>query len=328
MGRFTLIVSIVAIQWSSCSRDPVGGVREKASSRPSPLVTSKPSSVPAQTSLARLLENAAPDGWVRVGAVEQYTPQSLYEKIDGLADLFLSYDVVGLSVANYKKSPESQVLLEAYIYDMGTPTNAFGVFSVERSPNEPRVDIGREAYHSDASVFIWTGQYYLKIIASDATDELAKVGLALAGGLARSLSDSGRHVWGLKALPQANLVPRSQRYFRVDAMGLDFMRDTYTAQYRRGEAVVDAFLSRQDTPEAAGATIERYVAHARKYGRAAETLVAGGMKLIRCDMGRTFDVIFAKGRLVAGVTAVGDSGLAVQAAIDLGRELDESADTP
>jgi hypothetical protein len=254
-------------------------------------------------------------------------PQNLYEKIDGLAELFLSYDVVALTAASFRKSADADVVFDVYNYDMGNPTNAFGIFSVERSPNDPPIDIGRAAYRSDASFFVWKGRHYLKIIASDTKDELATVGLALARKLAASLGDSGEKVWGLEAMPRAHLVPGSLRYFRVDAMGLDFMQNTYTAQYRRGNAVVDAFLSRQDSPEAAQATVAKYLKHAEKYGRGVERLTVAGRKLIRCNMGGTFDVVLGEGRLVAGVSAVRDPDIAIQAATDLWRQLDKATDS-
>jgi hypothetical protein len=327
-GGLGLLVSFAAIPLPACSQGQAGGPREKPSRHVSGPRTPESQSAPALPSPVRILAAAAPDGWSLAGAVELYKPQNLYEKIDGLAELFLSYDVVALMAASFRKSADAEVMLDVYIYDMGTPTNAFGVFSVERSPNEPPVDVGRAAYRSDASVFVWKGRYYLKIIASDVKDELATVELALARKLAGSLADSRENVWGLEAMPRAHLVPGSLRYFRIDAMGLDFMRNTYTAQYRRGNILVDAFLSRQDSPEAAEAAVEQYAKHAKKYGRSVEQLTFAGAKLIRCDMGGTSDVIFRKGRLVAGTSAVRDPDVAVQAASDLWKQLDGPAGAP
>jgi hypothetical protein len=210
---------------------------------------------------------------------------------------------------------------------MGTETNAFGIFSVERSPDEPPIDIGRAAYRSGASVYVWKGCYYLKIIASDATDELAETSTTLARKLAGALADSGRPVWGRRAMPRADRVPGSLRYFQIDAMGLAFMRDTYMARYRKDGTGVEAFLSRQKSPALAQATVARFVKHAEKYGKGVERLTSGGGSLIRCDMGGTFDVIFQEGRLVAGVSAVEDPEIAVRAATDLRQQLREVGDS-
>jgi hypothetical protein len=316
-GSLGLLASIAAIGLSACSRDQAEGARGQAlkpAARPGvPASTSAPAAPP----LGDVLTKAIPGGWKLTGPVEQYTPQSLYEKIDGLADLFLSYDVAGLTVASYRKPADLDVLLDVFIYDMGTPTNAFGVFSVERSSDEPAVDIGRAAYRSEASVFVWKGQYYLKIVTADSSTELGSVALPLAQQVAAVLPDSGEKVWGLGAMPRANLVPNSLRYFRVDAMGLDFMRNTYTAQHRRGADVINVFLSRQESLGAAKAVAGQYVLHAERYGRPVERLTVAGVKLVRCALGKTFDVVFTKGRLVGGVSAVADPKVALQAATDL-----------
>ena len=322
-GGLMLLVSIAAVGQPACSRERAGESGGALPARAPESDTATSQRAPDVGLLAEAVTGTAPAGWVLDGALEQYTPQNLYEKINGLAELFLSYDVVALTFASFAKPPDAEVVFDVSVYDMGTPTNAFGIFSVERSPDEPPVDVGRSGCRSDANFFIWQGRYYVKIIASDAGDELTKVGTALAAELTRSLPDSGEQVWGLRAMPRADRVPRSLRYFKVDAMGLDFMRDTYTARYRKGGVVVEAFLSRRDSPATAEATVAQYVKHAEKYGKGVERLTVDGVDLVRCDMNGTFDVVLRKGPLVAGVSAVEDPDIATQAATDLWRELGE-----
>jgi len=321
-----LLTLAVAIVQSACSRDQVARTTERTPHQALSVGAPARGDAPVARPLSESLADAAPDGWTLTEEVEQYGPQSLYEKINGLAELFLSYDVVGLTFASFAASADADIVIDVHVYDMGTPTHAFGVFSVERSADEAPVDIGRVGYRSDASFFIWKGRYYLKIIASEETDELARAGRMLAEELARSLVDSGQRVWGRQAMPRADRVPRSLRYFQVDAMGLDFMRNTYTARYRKGDAVVEAFLSRRDSAATAQATVAQYAKHAQKYGKGVKRLEVAGVKLLRCDMGGTFDVVFRKGRWVAGVVAVADPDTAVQAATDLWTQLGEATD--
>ena len=79
-----------------------------------------------------------------------------------------------------------------------------------------------------------------------------------------SLYDSGASVWGLDALPKTGRVPGSEQYFRKDAMGLDFMENTYMARYRKNGGQVTVFLSRKDHPAAAEDLLRRYAAYAKQ----------------------------------------------------------------
>jgi len=262
-----------------------------------------------------------PQGWDQYGEARFFTPENLYKHINGRAEFFLAYDFVKLTFISFEKKNDIGSFVNLSVYDMGTPTNAFGVFSGERSKAAPPLDLGRDAYRSNANYYIWKGRYYVQIITSADTDELRRIGMDMARKVTDSLTDSGEPVWGLNTLPEADRVPGSVQYFRVDAMGLDFMRNTYTAEYAKDGTLVKAFLSQQDSPDSARMVVARYIEYAERYGEGVEFLNRGGVELALCDMGRNYDVISQEGRLVAGVSMVEDQNLAVQVTIDLWRQL-------
>ncbi len=290
--------------------------------------------------IAMMVKSFTPKGWELYDTVMQFTPENLYEHINGRAEYYLAYDVIGLTFASFEKSTDKgfwagksgfserseekgdkSSFINLSIYDMGTPTNAFGVFSGERPLEAPRLKLGRDAYRMGANHYIFQGQYYIQITAADNTDELRQVCMDLAARVTDLLQDSGQPVWGLTALPKANRVPQSVQYFLVDALGLDFMRNTYTAKYYKGNSIVSIFLSQQDSPESARKTIAKFKKHANLYGKGVDILSADGIELLSCDMDGSYDVVFQKGRLVAGVTEVKDKRLAVEATIDLWKQL-------
>ena len=275
----------------------------------------------ASPDLAGAVAGFTPQGWQILGGVKQYTPETLYEQINGRATFFLAYDMIRMTYVSFVAGDEVTRFMNLSIYDMGTPTNAFGVFSAERSPGESPLDLGRDGYRSKANYFIWQGRFYIRIISSEATDEFKRIGLDLARKVTGFLPDSGAVVWGLAALPLTDRIPQSVQYFKVDAMGMDFMRNTYMAAYRKDNTVVTAFLSRHGSQESARATVVRYTGFAEKYGRGIERLKVGEVELVSCDMGGSYDVVFQKGPLMGGVSAVEDRGLAIRAAIEIWQQL-------
>ncbi len=275
----------------------------------------------ASQSLPTAVAGFTPQGWHIAEGVKQFTPQNLYEQINGRASFFLAYDIIRMTHASFVYGDETAKFVDLSIYDMGTPTNAFGVFSGERSPGEYALDLGRAGYRSDANYFIWQGRYYIRIISSEATEEFKRIGMDLARKVTGFLPDSGEKVWGLAALPLTDRMPHSVQFFKVDAMGLDFMRNTYTAEYRKDNTRVTAFLSQQDSPESARATVLRYTEFAEKYGQGIERLKIGEVELVSCDMGGSYDVVFHKGRLTGGVSSVEDRDLAIRTASEMWQQL-------
>jgi hypothetical protein len=120
----------------------------------------------ADQNLAGILSEITPAGWRMMAAAERFNPQNLWQRINGYAEFFLSYDMVQMIFAAYADPSNDEIFIEASIYDMGNPANAFGVFGAERQNDFPPIDLGREAYRSEASLFIWKGQYYVRMIAS------------------------------------------------------------------------------------------------------------------------------------------------------------------
>jgi len=269
---------------------------------------------------ARLNEQLAalaPEGWALSAEVLRFTPENLYEYIDGRAELYLAYDVADLTVAAFESRAINGAFIELSIYDMGTPTDAFGVFSVERSPGERRVGFGRDGYRSGANLFIWKGRHYVRVIASDDTPALQVLATDMAKEATQLLPRDGAPVWGLEVLPKKNRVPQSMRYFKVDAMGLDFLPNTYTADYRKNGDVLTVFVSRQTASATAEAAVGSFVEYAEKYGTSVEHMAIDGARFAVCDMRGAYDIVFQRGAIVAGVSAAPERALAIQAAHDL-----------
>ncbi len=85
--------------------------------------------------------NAAP-GWVRGGDARCYSPDALYEYIDGAADLYLSYGFKQAVVGDYVKSGEGEHWITVDVYDMGAPLHAFGIYGAEKPPDVAEADVG------------------------------------------------------------------------------------------------------------------------------------------------------------------------------------------
>ena len=71
--------------------------------------------------------------WKNSPDIQTFTPKTLYEYINGAADLYLACDFEELKVAEYGNEKKASVIVEAYRHR--TPEDAFGIYSQERLPD-------------------------------------------------------------------------------------------------------------------------------------------------------------------------------------------------
>jgi hypothetical protein len=271
--------------------------------------------------LLQSLDKIAPTGWHLMKTVRLFNRENLWEQIDGHADFFLSYDMVHMIFAEFTDSSEAGRSISVSIYNMGNPTNAFGVFSAERQAEIDPVDLGREGYRFGANLFIWKGAYYVRMITSKDSPKLQEITLLLAEKLVERLSDFGDPVRGLEMLPENDKIAGSEQYYRKDAMGLDFLNDTYMAQYQRKGISFTFFVTYGGNPMAAGHILDKYATYVRKFGAGTREISHSGVTITLCDMDGSYDAIFLKDALFAGATSIEDPELAVNLALEFWRHL-------
>ena len=141
-----------------------------------------------------------------------------------------------------------------------------------------------------------------------------KAASALADTLANRLKGEAAELWGLAMLPAKNRIDDTVQYLMVDALGLDFLTNAFTAQYRDGETEFTAFVARCNSAAKAAEVLAKYKAHLEEFGDMAEPAKIEGALVMFADMGGgDFDGACQVGDVIAGVTAVKGRDAAVKA---------------
>jgi hypothetical protein len=264
--------------------------------------------------IAQALEGLTPAGFAQKGVVERYTGANLYEKINGRSELFHSYDVKAMTFVTFSRADDPATFLDVFLYDMSTPLNAFGVYSIERAPGSEALATGDGGHRAEADLFFRKGRYYASILTSGGDEEL-RAASALAEALARRLKGEPAAIWGLAMLPATNRVEDTVQYVMVDALGLDFLTNTFLAQYRDGDSKYTAFVARCGSAEEAERVLARYRAYLDEFAARVETGRIDKTEVLLADVGGgSYDVVCrAEGDVIAGVTAVGGRPAALRA---------------
>ena len=264
--------------------------------------------------IAQALEGLTPEGFAQKGPVERYTEVNLYEKINGRSELFHAYDVTGMTFVTFSKADDPAKFIDVFLYDMTTPLGAFGIYSVERLSGSEAIATGDGGHRTKADLFFRKGQYYASILTSGPDEEVQKAASALADTLAKRLKGKAAEIWGLAMLPAKNRVEDTVRYFMVDALGLDFLTNAFTAQYRDGEARFTAFVARCKSADNAAEVLAKYKVHLEEFGDMAEPAKIEGASVMFADVGGDYFVGACQvGDVIVGVTEVKGRDAAVKA---------------
>jgi hypothetical protein len=194
-------------------------------------------------SMESLVPKAGPEGWALRDAPETFTKETLFEHIDGQADLFLQYGFEKSVFAVFRNANSSDDLIEVDIYDMKTPLNAFGVFSRFRQEEKP-AGIGLDSHLADRSAIFYKGTYFVVLQATDPNAATLK---GLAQEIASRIADESAPPREIGFFPKSGLKPGSMEYYPDGLLGHEFLKCGFKASYREAEqAGKDAKTSEED----------------------------------------------------------------------------------
>ncbi|MFC2077071.1 DUF6599 family protein [candidate division KSB1 bacterium] len=160
-----------------------------------------------------------------------YDRGSLFEYINGGAELYLSYRFERLISAFYVLDGDEEKSIVLDIYDMATPLQAFGVFGANKRTEADRVPFGAEGYASDYLLTFYRGRYYVELNAGGLDKNLLDARRSAAAEVDKKIGGTAQPPEELKLLPPENQVPGSLRYITGGVLGHGFIPRGLEADY-------------------------------------------------------------------------------------------------
>jgi hypothetical protein len=265
-----------------------------------------------------------PENLVPLGPEETFDSQTLSDKIDGKAELYLSSGFVKLSARRFARKTDPKSWLELFIYEMGDSTNAFSVYSLQKRKDSTPVDFGVSAYVTEDALFFTSGPKYFEIIS--ASKDLAEDMTALAKNLVEADPQYAGQQPLSSLFPPESLDGSSISLHMGDVFGFSGLDRVYTARYGAENNQVTAFISkRNDSVEAADLAVA--------YGRfivenggveTGELPDAPDSKVYKVF--DTYEVVMHKGKFFAGAHEADDIEKAKDVASKIYRNLGEAGE--
>ncbi len=265
--------------------------------------------------------DAAKSGIVAFSGPERFGPDTLFEKINGRADLYLDAGFVSLSTQRFAVDSASDRWVELFVYDMATAENAFSVFSLQRRDGARDDDALPNAYRTENALFMVHGSNYLEIIGTDDTEALQQVMGTLAQRFIDSHGAAAPPVRGQDLLPVQGREPDSLRLIASKAFGFEGMDRVYTADYQVDGHRLTAFVSERQTPAEAAALAADYRQTLLSFGAVVVDASVPFDHAAVVQIFDTYEIVFHHGRYLAGVHEADDLERATRLAQQLADHL-------
>lgn len=195
------------------------------------------------------------DGWELNVGDKVYTPDNLWDIINGAADSYLSYDFQRLYTAEYSNNQDKEV--KVYVFEHSNPTNTFGIYSQERSDDYEFIDVGAQGFRSGDAYYFITGPYYVQISTND--EGLRDSMEDLARKIDKGLSNNARLPEELDLFPEKGKVKNSEKYIANDFLGYSYLPSAFLADYQVGDESFQLFVLSPDDKQETGKILDKYL---------------------------------------------------------------------
>ncbi len=257
---------------------------------------------------------AVPPGFTASSPPAFFEPDTLFEIINGDADLYLKAGFTRLETRRFSLTSDTRQELTVFIYEMKRHRSAFAVYSVRRGEEARPSSLTRFAYRYRNGLFLVHGLYYVEILATDNTPRMVTAMNQLAAAFMQAYTAATEPIPALDIFPPEGLVPGSMALHPANAFGFDGFSDLFSARYRLNAESATAFLKSCPSPGAAAELAAGYEGFLAAYDGVA---VSGYPSFPEGHLMRVMDaytLVFVHGKTVAGVQDAGTPELAFRLA--------------
>jgi len=160
-----------------------------------------------------VLPPAQVQGWMPVGPVEEYDADSLFDYIDGGAEVYRAFNVQRVYARRYAKPGAPELIAD--VFDMGLSQDAYGAYHHDVREGES-VGLGQESERMGGTLSFWKGRYFVSLIAFDDTPETRAALLALGRTIAADIKEEGHPPGVMAFLPDEGLMPHHVHFLHND----------------------------------------------------------------------------------------------------------------
>lgn len=251
-------------------------------------------------------------GWAIEAGVKLFNKETLFDHINGEAEIYFPYGFDSLASARYVSKRNAQSGLVADVYRMGSQLDAFGIYSnYRRTDDAEKINTGNEGFVSASQLLFYQGRYFVRLSSSGDVDPDRGSLLACAQAISRRLPVSGAPPGELALLRIDGVAAGSERYIAQSLLGYSFLKRGIIADASTGGDRMQVFVVFEDSGKSAREAFDRYGDHLRASGGRARIEERGGRAALIADEPLYKKIyLLQSGRYVAGAVRFRDAAAA------------------
>ncbi len=189
---FTILLSLGILFFQACSQEPTNLLEQ---------------------GLASYLPQSGEAGlWQRGDTPQLYEGETLYDYIDGGADIYHEYGFEEVIVQEYKNPEGKEITLE--IFKMRTDQGAYGIYTFKRSARGKEVELGNEGQIEDYYLNFWKNDFMATLTGFDEEQQTIDGLLEIARALDAKVEAGGETPFLVSLMPQDGIIKQSLKYLK------------------------------------------------------------------------------------------------------------------
>lgn len=243
-------------------------------------------------------------GWALEGALSAYDRESLYQYVNGGAELFLRYGFQRLVSGTYVRGGAADDFVVVDVYDMGSELGAFGVYAAHEGADSSPLQIGAAGFEDAFLLAFYKGRHFVHMTLN--TADRARIH-RIAEAVARAIPGDHLPPRELAYLPEEFRVRGTLEYSPEALLGHGFLPGGLRAQYLWEGVQITAFVAFCGGDEAADSALAHYWGYlAGAGGYVSEDTGLEGPGLFGEEPGQGYVLAVKRGAFLVGVRGLRD----------------------
>lgn len=247
------------------------------------------------------------DGWAQTGDAKQYDKKTLFQLIDGEAELYFPYGFTRTAALSFVRNGDGQDAVSGEIYELGSPLDAYGIFSRYRDEDTKLTPLGAEGYVDGTQAIFYQDRYFVKLRVDKmegASERLTSCAQMVSGALPQNKAKPAL----ADILNIEGVVPQTEQYIAESVLGYALFPKGFVAEMGTAEPRPRPFVVLGESTDAATQIVNAYVAYLDKSKAKYEwTETPGGKVLTARDPLHKGVVLQQLGDKVVGIARLTDT---------------------
>ncbi len=179
----------------------------------------------------------------RTSDIRVFAGESLWEYIDGDAEIYHQYNFESVATADYRIDTLEMIV---DIYQFVGTDNAYGLYSSVRPDQPDLISIGVQGFITSNSLAFVKGDYVARLSAFVSGEETTTALLQLGRALEACLPGTDKRPQQFSIFPQTDIIPATARYIAMSFEGQAFLTNFFSRDYLLDGDTVRLFMTEKE----------------------------------------------------------------------------------